>query len=269
MNVLQEWTIHGKVFFQKLKSDHVGAYAAQSAYFIILSFIPFLILFLTLIQYTSISKADIFTITQKLLPDSLDGFVINIIDEIYQTSGLTLSLSAIMAAWTAGKGILALTCGMNVIYGVQEKRNYVLLRLKSAVYTLLFVIAIILTLLVLVFGNYIHFLVAAHFPLYAAFTSLVVKLNDIISIGFLTFVFMFIYSYLPNRRTKFFMQAPGAVFAAIGWYVFSLGFSLYINISPGINNMYGSLTTIILVMLWLYFCMYIILIGAEINSKKR
>jgi len=257
-----------RVFLIKLRKDHVGAYAAQSAYFIMLSFIPFLILFLTLIQYTSITKADIFIITQQLLPDSLDGFVINIIDEIYQTTALTLSLSAVTAAWSAGKGILALMRGMNAIFGVEEKRNYVYLRIQSAIYTLMFIVAIILTLLILVFGNYIHSLVAAHFPLYAVFTGFIVKLNDIVSIAFLTFVFMFLYSYLPNRKTKMTHQIPGALFSALGWYIFSLGFSVYIYISPGLNNMYGSLTTIILVMLWLYFCMYIILIGAEINSKK-
>ena len=61
-------------------------------------------------------------------------------------------------------------------------------------------------------------------------------------------------------------QAPGAVFSSVCWYLFSIGFSLYVTYTPGLNNMYGSLTTIILAMLWLYFCMYIILLGAEINS---
>ena len=48
--------------------------------------------------------------------------------------------------------------------------------------------------------------------------------------------------------------------------MFSLGFSLYLDYFDGMSNMYGSLTTLILVMLWMYFCMYIVLIGAEINA---
>lgn len=58
---------------------------------------------------------------------------------------------------------------------------------------------------------------------------------------------------------------PGAVFAAIGWMVVSWVFSVYVDIFEGFSSMYGSLTTIVLIMLWLYFCMYSILIGGVIN----
>lgn len=256
----------GKGFLRAMQEDHVGAYAAQSAYFIMLSFIPFIILLLTLIQYTSITKSDIYAVTQAVLPNSMDGFVIGIIDEVYSKTAVTISLSAIMAAWSAGKGFLALIRGMNAIYHVEEQRNYVLLRLYSAVYTIIFVVSIVLSLVVLVFGNFIHELVVEHFPLFAVFTGLMVRLNDVVTICFLTFVFMVLYKFIPNRKARFFSQAPGALFSSVCWYLFSIVFSFYVDFSPGLNNMYGSLTTIVLTMLWLYFCMYIILLGAEINS---
>ena len=253
-------------FLKAMNEDHVGAYAAQSAYFIMLSFIPFIILLLTLIQYTTLTRADIYGAAQVIVPDSMNGFVIDIINEVYSKTAVTISLSAITAAWSAGKGFLALMRGMNSVYDVEEQRNYIILRFRSAIYTIVFVISIILSLVVLVFGNSIHRAAVVHMPFLAVITGMILKLKDIVAIAFFTLVFMLLYKFVPNRKARLLSQAPGAVFSSVCWYLFSIGFSLYVTYAPGLSNMYGSLTTIILVMLWLYFCMYIILLGAEINS---
>lgn len=253
-------------FLRAMREDHVGAYAAQTAYFIMLSFIPFIILLLTLIQYTTLTKADIYAAAQAFFPNSMDVFVIDIINEVYSKTAVTVSLSAITAAWSAGKGFLALMRGMNSVYDVEEQRNYIILRLRSAVYTIVFVISIILSLVVLVFGNAIHETAVVHLPFLAVITGMILRMKDMVAIAFLTLVFMLLYKFVPNRKARLYSQAPGALFSSVCWYLFSIGFSLYVNYSPGFSNMYGSLTTIIMVMLWLYFCMYIILIGAEINS---
>ena len=253
-------------FTDRISKDHVGAYAAQTAYFIMLSFFPFVILLVSLIRYTSITPADVYRAAQGIFPDSMDTFILSLINEVYSKTAVTVSVSAIVAAWSAGKGFLALMRGMNTIYNVEERRNYVILRLRSALYTVIFVIAIILSLVVLVFGNSIHEAAMEHYPFISVITGMVVRLKGIVCILFLSAVFMVMYRFVPNRKARLFSQAPGAVFSAVCWYVFSIVFSLYVEYSPGLSNMYGSLTTIVLVMLWLYACMYIILLGAEINS---
>lgn len=253
-------------FLKAMGDDHVSAYAAQTAYFIMLSFIPFIILLLTLIQYTTITKSDLFAVMQAILPDSMDSFVIGIIDEAYSKTVVTISLSAITAAWSAGKGFLALMRGMNTIYNVEEHRNYIILRIRSAIYNVIFIISIILSLVVLVFGNSIHEAAIKYVPILSVVTGLIIRLKDMVAIVFLMMVFMALYKFVPNRRARFISQAPGALFSSVCWYLFSIGFSIYVDYSPGLSNMYGSLTTIILIMLWLYFCMYIVLLGAEINS---
>ena len=253
-------------FLKAMNEDHVGAYAAQSAYFIMLSFIPFIILLLTLLRYTTLTQSDIYGAAQVIFPDSMNGFVIDIINEVYSKTAVTISLSAITAAWSAGKGFLALMRGMNSVYDVEEQRNYIILRFRSAIYTIVFVISIILSLVVLVFGNSIHQAAVVHLPFLAVITGMILQLKDVVAIAFFTLVFMLLYKFVPNRKARLLSQAPGAVFSSVCWYLFSIGFSLYVTYTPGLNNMYGSLTTIILAMLWLYFCMYIILLGAEINS---
>ena len=61
----------------------------------------------------------------------------------------------------------------------------------------------------------------------------------------------------------------GAAFSAVGWMIVSWSFSVYLDIFKGFSSMYGSLTTIVLIMLWLYFCMYILLLGGEVNMILR
>lgn len=253
-------------FVDAMQDDHVGAYAAQSAYFIMLSFFPFTILLVTLIQYTSITAQDVYHAAQMVFPESMDNFILGLIEEVYSKTALTVSLSAIVTAWSAGKGFLALMRGMNTIYNVEERRNYFVLRLRSALYTVAFVVAVILSLVVLVFGNSLHEAAVQYVPLLAVITGVIVRFKGILAIGFLSVVFVILYRFVPNRRARLISQAPGGIFSAVCWYLFSIGFSVYVEYSPGLSNMYGSLTTVVLVMLWLYFCMYIILIGAEINS---
>ena len=77
--------------------------------------------------------------------------------------------------------------------------------------------------------------------------------------------FAVLYMMLPNRITTFTGSSlPGALFSAVAWYLFSFGFSIYIEYTRA-YTMYGSLTTLMLFMFWLYFVMYIVLIGVEIN----
>jgi membrane protein len=69
---------------------------------------------------------------------------------------------------------------------------------------------------------------------------------------------------VPDKKMKYKKQLPGALFSAILWYVFSYVFSLYVDRFNG-YSIYGSLTFVVVIMLWFYFCMYIILMGAQMN----
>ena len=80
---------------------------------------------------------------------------------------------------------------------------------------------------------------------------------------------MMLYKFLPNQIVQLKVQLMGAAFSAVGWMIVSWIFSVYLNIFKGFSSMYGSLTTIVLIMLWLYFCMYILLLGGEVNVILR
>lgn len=255
-----------------MKSDmersHVGAYAAQSAYFIILSFLPLIILLLSMIQFTGIGKADLYHLIQEIVPLGFQSWLFGIIDEMYSRTVATVSISALVTVWSAGKSFMALNRGMNAICRVEKKPNYIQMRLRGAVFAFLFVLLIVATLILIVFGTSIHELFAVYFPFLAIFTRVILSFRMVLMLGLFIFFFALLYAVLPNRRAGFVDQFPGAIFAAAGWYSFSYGFSVYIKYSNAFN-MYGSLTTLVLLMFWLYAVMYIVLIGMEINHWRE
>ena len=252
----------------RMNQDHVSAFAAQAAFFILMSFVPFLMLLLPLVTYVSITKDMVVEMILQVMPDAGDfrSFLLSIIQEVYDKSTAVVPISAIFTLWSAGKGLQGLTNGVNASYHVKETRNYVVTRIRSALYTLVFILAVIGSLILLVFGNSIQKLLTRYIPALARVTAYIIGMRTAVSLVVLALIFLMVYKFLPNRKTSFRSQVPGAVISAVAWSLFSLGFSVYLDYYDGFSNMYGSLTTIILILLWLYFCMYIVLIGAEINA---
>ena len=258
-------------FVDRIGQDHVGAYAAQGAFFLLLSFIPFMMLLLNIIQYTSLTEAEVSQAVISVMPEDFHGLVNSIISEIYKRSSVILPVSAVLALWSAGKAVMSLTYGLNTIYHVKETRNYFVNRIRSMGYTLVFIIAFVVTLVLLVFGKSIQKGIMEFFPAIAGFTGILISLRTVITMIALLISFLLMYRFIPNRKATLGGQLPGALIATVAWEILSVGFSIYLEYFPGVTRMYGNMTTIILLMLWLYFCMYIILLGAEVNDwyEKR
>ena len=153
-----------KEFSERIMGDHVGAYAAQSAFFILLSFIPFMMLLLNIIQYTPLTEEAVSSAVMSIIPEDFHGVVKTIIMEIYRRSSAILPVSAIIALWSAGKAITSLTYGLNTVYHVKETRNYFVNRLRSMLFTLFFIGAFLVTLVLMVFGRSIQQALTEYFP---------------------------------------------------------------------------------------------------------
>lgn len=256
-----------KGFTNRLKDDHISAFSAQAAFFLIMSIVPFLSLLLTLIKYLPISQTMLLDTVINVTPVPFEPLVTTILEELFaKSNGAILSVSVLVAIWSAAKGVLAIVRGLQAIYHVNESRNYFVLRFISAIYTVIFVTAIILTLLLLVFSNQIYYALKADFPTAADFISIFIKQKFLLALCLLTLFFLVVYKLVRRSNNSFISLIPGAVIAALSWIVFSYAFSVYIDKFSDFSYTYGSLTTIVLLMLWVYFCMYLLFIGAEINS---
>ena len=253
-----------------INSHHIGAYAAQAAYFFVLSLIPMIIVLLTAVQYTPLTKDIVMQAVLNVFPSSVEGFMRSIVNQAYGQSTGIIPITILITLWSAGKGVMSLTNGLNLVYDNTESRNYIFLRARASLYTLLFIIVIIFSLLMSVFGNKISAMLKEFVPFLSDFADLILRLRTFPTMIILTLFWIVVYKYLPDRsvtgKVTFRAQIPGALLTSCGWMVISFIFSIYLDIFTGFSTMYGSLTMLILILLWLYMCMYVIILGGELNA---
>ncbi len=263
------WMIIGyvKTYLDRCKRDNIGAFAAQAAFFIIMSAIPFLMVFTSLLQYTPLSKEYVMTLLYDAMPGYIRPFLSIILSEVYSRSIGVISISAIVALWSAGKALQYMTSGLNVLNGIEETRNWFVVRFWSVIYTLILIFAILAVLILMVFNQHIQKLFNDMFGftgLLIAIVSVRPLLRGLLVFGILTGLFVWFFTVLPNKKVKAVSQIPGAIICAAIWYVFSIFLSLYVKIYDRFS-IYGGLSTLVLMMFWLYSCMYIMFMCAEAN----
>lgn len=255
-----------RYFSRKIGAHRVGAYSAEGAFFMMMSVFPFMILLLSLVRFLPFEIEQILDFFSHAFPREVDAFLTGFINDIKMTGSNTITwISAGGMLLSASKGVFSIMGGLNSVFEVRETRNYFKIRFLSAFYTVAFTLMILLTFFMLVFGNRIASLVERNYPSFAGMAFILSSLRYLIGFVILVIFFLLVYSFLPNKKSRFREQLPGAAVAATGWVAFSIVFSFYIDNFANYATVYGSLTAVIVMMLWLYTCMYILFIGAELN----
>ena len=258
-----------KQIYDKFAADEMTVYAAQASFFTIIAAFPFIMLLLTVVQIVpSVSQGELMEFILALVPVGYKSVAFRVISDLSLKSPATMiSVTAITALWSSSRGMMSIAKGLNRVQGKVEKRWYIVKRLICAGYTIVFILVCVLSLGLLVFGTTIQNFVLRQFPLIARVTQHIISLRTLLALAFFMFVFAGIYTYVPDRNLSLKSQLPGAMFTTAGWILFSMAFSLYFKLFGGNNfsYMYGSLTAIVLLMLWLYGCICVLFFGAELN----
>lgn len=251
---------------RRIRGMKIPDHAANAGFFIILSVFPLLVLVIGFLRYTSLDARDLMAVLRGYLPDVLEDFVEKIVTHAYaHTGSAVVSVSAVTALWSSSRGIHSILGGLNAVYDVREDRRWLNTRAISVFYTFVFILMLVLTLALNVFGEAIQ----AHMPGKSRFWKL---LDGIIDLRFSlmllvqTGVFAAMFMFLPNKRNHFRGSLPGAVLASLGWQIFSGLFSLYVEHWAGYSNIYGSMYAVALGMLWLYCCLSILFAGGALNK---
>lgn len=249
-----------------IRQMRIPLHAAYAAYFIVLAVFPALLLVLNIVRYVGLSVDALVEMMRGLLPNALMDAGENLVIGTYQaSSGALVGLSAFTALWSASRGIYGLLTGLNAIYGVSENRGYLYTRTISVFYTFLFLIVLLLTLVLHVFGSTILGMLTM------IDNPVIVFLVDLIDFRFFlllavqSLIFTLMFMALPNRRNRFMESLPGGVLASLGWLTFSDIFSIYVENFNHYANIYGSVYAVALAMLWLYCCMSILFYGGALN----
>lgn len=251
-----------------IRARQISLYSAQAAYFAIFSAIPIFILLLAVLNLfvprLSINVADVLL---KYYPDS-KTFITSESVKRFLDAGIAAVPTSILAVfWSASRGIRAIGEGISGIYGSSfVKKNLAKRYLYSFLYTLIFIVTILGTLLFLVFGKYIGRFLSNVFPKIAGVLDAILDWRFLIILGVLIAFFFLFYKLLGFEGMNWRNHLPGAVFTGVGWLLYSYLFSLYLKYFSGWQSIYGSLSVLMVLMLWVYSCMYILMMGALLNT---
>lgn len=256
----------GKDVAQYISSLQISTQSANTCYFLVLSFFPMLVLLLGMLRYTGLEATRLTDLVEGFLPDALMPAAERLILNTYRNStGTIVSVSVVTALWSASRGIYGLVLGLNQIYEVSENRGYWCTRGLSMVYTFAFLLVLVLTVGLNVFEETVIKYAAIREHPFLHFLSDVVNLRFFVLLVVQTALFTAIFMVLPNKRNRFAESLPGAIFAAIGWMIFTQLYSWYVTSFTAYANIFGSVYAVALSMLWLYCCISIVFYGGALN----
>ena len=246
----------------------LSVYTAQACYFLVLSVFPALVLLLGLLRHTVLGAADLMDFLSDFLPQPLLPHAWRLISQTEAgITGTVLSISALTALWSAGKGIYGLMKGLNRIRDVRACRSWLRTRVICAVYMVGFILVLVLTLVLQVFWDTL----GAYLRVRGRFLPELPGVRFLLPALAQTLLFCVMFMYLPDENRGFRESLPGAVVAGLGWMIISAGFSLYVEKWGSGSSVYTSVYSLAMGMLWLYAAVYTLFLGALLNRilEKR
>ena len=215
---------------KKINEDKITAYAAQTCYYLLLSFMPFIIALINIIHYFPVTSSDLLDLLENIIPQEFHPMLINIFTDIESSSSVALlSLTAIGLLWSAGKGFMTIKRCLNKINNCEYNRSWFIQRIFSSLYALILLLSIAASLLIIVFGEHLIAFLQNHLAsLGGKFTIINAIFSNRLFLvpALLTLFFSVMYTFIPNKKKHIIEEIPGAFIASIGWFLFSELYSL-------------------------------------------
>ena len=253
-------------FVKKSSEDSLTAYAAQATFFVMLSFFPFMMLLLVISSRLSLANPNMVLYVIEVVPKPLTEYIVYVINDIKYSNASSFTIVTLLVSfWSAGKGMQTFTNALNRIYRVQPRKNFVLTRALCSIYTFVFLLLCVVVIILHVFGGPIARQVVDYFPEFVDETMLLLSLKNVFTFLVLCIFVLLLYYQLPRRKGEMRHEIVGAACASLLWMIVTEIFTKYMSYVAGKSTMYGSMTSLILILIWLYVSMQIVLYGAEIN----
>lgn len=249
-----------------VSSLKIRLHAAACCYFLVLAVFPGLLLLLGLLQMTNLEVERLGEMLSGVIPEALlEGMEEVILLTYDRLSVSAIGLSAVTTLWPASRGVYGLLTGLNAVYGAEESRGYLRTRLLCMGYTFAFLLILLLTLLLHVFGSRVAEILSRLDAPFFRFLTEYLDLRFFVLLFLQTVIFTAMFLALPNRRLRLREVVPGALLASCGWLIFSNLYSIYVERFGHLGNVYGSVYAVALSMLWLYCCISIVFYGGVLN----
>ncbi len=251
--------------------DRVAVYAGEAAFFVLISTVPCIMLFILVLGAVYPVDADtVMLAAGEVLPQKALELGGRLMEEVLNGSSSVplVSVTTIMLLWSASKGIRAIGDGLQNIFDEDRRRRYIGNVFISFGFTLLFIVLIAVVFFILVFGTPLMNMLTGWLGLADGALASVFSAKNLLFFPALTVLFALAYRLLARSDIPLRGQLFGAAVAAAGWQLYSFFFSLYIEYFTDYSYLYGSLAALLIFMLWLYACMNILLFGAVLNKMR-
>lgn len=254
-------------FFSGMGSRRITTYSAACAYYLFMSLVPVIMLLVAVLQYTPLTQDVVLEAVSEYVPESLYEIVYFIVTSIYNGGKVALTVSILLTLWSASACMKALMRGMDSVYDAVRRDDYIKFSLRACLYMVIFVVILLLSFFVMVYGGKILDFIENSMPSNHSqdfLFTLAKHLRFLVILALLALVFSLLYKWMPARALKYRRQLPGAVFSAVVWSAFSFIFSFYVSLSDKFGA-YGYIGTIMVAMMWIFYCFYFLLLGGFIN----
>lgn len=247
---------------QRKEFTEIAVYAGNTSFFLLMSALPLLTLVLGILSVTSFGVQELSLLLLELAPEALWqtlGVFLDSLREIRPTA--VISVSAIIALWSASRGIMSLMIGFQSVLGLPDRRSFLKRQLICILCTLVLAAALIVTLALLVWGQTLLSVLRADSFFASDFLSRLLTDLRWPAALLLTAIFTLLYLLLPDWRESFLHVLPGGLAAAGAWLLFSRLYSCYVTYATARISVYGSLTLLLMSLLWLYISIQLLFYG--------
>lgn len=248
-----------KRFSNGIVKYNISAHAAASAFYMFLSLVPFFAALTAILPLTGYSSDALLALIEEYIPAELMSLISDVVSDIYYAGDAVLPISLAISLWLASRAFSSLIRGIENITDTPHYASFLKRSLRALVYTGVVMLVLITLPTILAFSEKIAELIS-----FSKVLSFLHRFRFILVIIILTLLFTAIYHWTPNMKLKIKELFPGGAAAAIVWYAFSWLFSFFIRYGRS-YSIYGSLAAIVISLLWMYWCMFIVLLGAYLD----
>jgi membrane protein len=260
-------------FIRGLQKGAISMRAAAFSYNFFLALFPAIIFFFTIIPYIPVAgfQDNLLELLRNFIPkkafDAVEG---TLFDIVKRPRGGLLSIGFVMAMYFSTNGIHSLIVAFNQTRHTVETRSWIRQRLISILLVFILSSVVIVAIVLITLGPVVLDFLIKHGILRVSFSYyLIITGKWLISTAMLFFAFSFLYYIAPAAESRFRFISAGSTLSTILTILASVGFNYYVNSISRYNSLYGSIGTLIIIMVWIYFNAMIVLIGFELNVSIR
>ena len=251
-------------------SNDIPIFAASSSFFLIISSIPlFMLIFSTISYIPQVSIDDAIENITLLFPNlpyitQIVNYTLSIARDLSRSNVIYINI--ITALITGSTCLFAFIVGIRKIHDIDYTSNYALLKVLTIVNMFILYLSVIVTFILLILGGMIIEFVKLYIPFEIEIIDKILSYKYLVSSIALIILTMSLYTTTTNFERRFFKNIYGAVFTTFAWIIVSNLFSIYFTRFPMSTSTYGSLTGIMIVLLWIFICINIVFLGACVNE---